>query len=216
MSRVRRGGQLLDRRAVSGYCQAVTAIVQHLMTPDEFLLWCLEQEARYELVDGVPLEMMTGASNRHDTILGNIFALLHGQLRGTGCRPATADIAVKTKRRGVRRPDITVTCDPPRADTYDAEKARMVVEVLSPSNRGLRWQRKLEEYRERSGLAYILLVESDAAEATLLSRADDTAPWTSADVDGLETVIELPSIGCRLAMAEIYDGINFTAEPAIR
>ena len=195
------------------------------MTPDEFLLWCLDQEERYELVDGVPVEMIgngairaegpqrqanqRGASNRHDTILGNVFALLHGQLRGTGCWPATADIAVKTRQRAVRRPDITVTCDPPRADTYDAEKARMVVEELSPSNRGLRWQRKLEEYRERAGLSYILLIEADAAEATLLSRADDASPWTSSDIDGLGATIELPLIGCRLPLADVYEGVAF-------
>jgi Uma2 family endonuclease len=187
----------------------MTALARKLMTPDEFLLWCLDQEERYELVDGVPVEMMTGASNRHDTILGNVFAILHAQLRGTGCRPATADIAVKTRQRGVRRPDITVTCDPPRADTYDAEKARMVVDVLSPSNRGLRWQRKLEEYRERAGLCYILLIETDAPEAILLSRGEDGGAWTSSDIDGLSATIELPRIGCRLPLADVYDGVTF-------
>ena len=29
---------------------------------DEFLIWCLGQEERYKLIDGIPVEMMTGAS----------------------------------------------------------------------------------------------------------------------------------------------------------
>ena len=43
-----------------------------LMEPDEFLIWQLRQDARYELVEGVPLEMMTGASSMHDLIVTNI------------------------------------------------------------------------------------------------------------------------------------------------
>ena len=181
----------------------------NLMSQDEFLLWCLDQEARYELVDGVPIEMMTGASNRHDQIIINIIAVLHGQLRGTPCRPATADIAVKIRRNSVRRPDVTVTCDPPLPDTYDAEKARMVVEVLSPSNRGVAWQRKLEEYHARDGLSYILIVESEKAGALLIHRENDETPWDEETFETMDQTIPLPHIGCHLTLADIYDGISF-------
>lgn len=189
----------------------MTQAARKLMSQDEFLIWCLDQEARYELVDGLPVEMMTGASNRHDQVIINIIACLHSQLRGTPCRPATADIAVKTRRNSIRRPDVTVTCDPPLPDTYDAEKARMVVEVLSPSNRGVAWQRKLEEYRRRDGLSYILLVETESIGATLLYRITNDAPWDSLDVDRLDETIDLPLIGCRLPMADVYADISFDA-----
>lgn len=131
----------------------------HLMDEDEFLTWCLSQERKYELVDGIPVEMMAGASGRHDLILTNIIALLKTKLRGSRCRPTTADIALKTRSRVMRRPDVTVTCDPPRPDVYDAREPRMVVEVLSPSNVGVRWDRKLDEYRRHKALDYILLVD---------------------------------------------------------
>jgi len=190
----------------------MTQTARKLMTQDEFLLWCLDQEARYELVEGVPVEMMTGASNRHDQVIINLIIALGVQLRGTPCRPATADIAVKTRRNSIRRPDVTVTCDPPLPDTYDAEKARMMVEVLSPSNRGIAWQRKLEEYRRRDGLSYILLVETESIGATLLYRTSDEVAWDSLDVDRLDETIDLPLIGCRLPMADIYAGIDFDAD----
>ena len=178
-----------------------------LMTVEEFLVWCLDQEDRYELEDGVPIRLMTGASSRHDRIVTNIIGLLWSQLRGTRCTTTTADIALRTKLRFTRRPDVMVTCDPPRPDTYEATDAKLVVEVLSPSNRGLRWQRKLEEYRHRAGLTYILLVESRAPEAILLTRVGDG--WQDTDFDGLDTVVDLTAIGCRLPMAEIYDGVTF-------
>ena len=204
----------------------MTGTAQKLMENDEFLLWCLDQDDRYELVDGVPVSMMTevtqiidgvavkmmaGASNRHDQIVVNIIAELRAQLRGTGCRAATADIAVKTRNRSFRRPGVTVTCDPPRRDTYDATTAKMVVEVLSPTNRGIAWQRKLEEYRNREGLIYILLVEADAIAASLLSRAPGSNEWLATDADGLDAVLPLAQIGCTLAMSEVYAEMTFDA-----
>jgi len=43
-----------------------------LMTADEFLVWCLDREdGRWELIGGVPVRMMTGATQRHDRIVVN-------------------------------------------------------------------------------------------------------------------------------------------------
>lgn len=56
-------------------------------------------------------------------------------------------------------------------------------------------------------------------EATLWSRVDDVAPWVPNDIDGLDAEIEMPEIGCRLATADIYDGVTFedaTMPPPVR
>ncbi len=44
---------------------------RRLMSVEEFFAWQLDQEERYELVDGVPVPLrgMTGASNVHDAIV---------------------------------------------------------------------------------------------------------------------------------------------------
>ena len=185
---------------------------QQLMTEDEFLLWCLDKDQRFELVGGIPIEMMTGASRTHDRIIVNIIRALGNQLRGTPCTPATADVAVRTRFRSVRRPDVTVTCDPPSNTDYDAPSAKMVVEVLSPSNRGIAWHRKLDEYRGRDGLAYILLVESDAVGAALYQRAPGSETWTTVDATDRTAVFDLPQIACTLSLTDVYEGIDF--EPA--
>jgi Uma2 family endonuclease len=177
------------------------------MTPEEFFHWQLDQEERYELVDGFPVKMETGASERHDRIVVNIIISLGTQLRGTRCRPVTADVAVRTRIKGVRRPDITVTCGEPRDDSYEAQEPKMIVEVLSPSNAGVVWQRKLEEYRRLQGLAYILLVDGRRPQATLLQRT--ASEWESIDADGLEAAFDLPAVGCRLPMRDIYEGVTF-------
>ena len=184
------------------------------MTIEEFFVWQQSQEDRYELVDGVPMimrdpiTMMTGASSQHDRITGNVFASLYNQLDGSPCWPATADLALRTKIRSLRRADVLVTCDEPSLQVYEAQDPKMVVEVLSPSNKGLTWQRKIEEYRQHSKLVYLLLIESEREQATLIARIGAT--WEPSDFDGRDGVIELPEIGCRLAMTEVYKGLKLS------
>ena len=172
-----------------------------IVEPDEFFQWCLTQEDRYELVDGVPV-MMTGASSMHDTIVVNVIAMLHFQLRGSRCRPTTADTALKTKPRSRRRPDVMVTCDPPRNDVYEALEPRMAVEVLSPSNTGADWERKLEEYRQHTPLDYILLVQSKYVESRLFVRS--ATGWDERAFNALDDVIDFPEIACTLRLADVY------------
>jgi Uma2 family endonuclease len=180
-----------------------------LMTPEEFFAWTPGKEGRYELVDGIAIEMMSGASRFHDRIVVNIILSLGNQLVGSPCQPATADTGVRTRIRGVRRPDVTVTCDEPRALTYEAGDPRLVVEVISPDNAGVSWQEKLEEYRRRDGLVYILLVESESIDALLLTRT--STGWQSSRFKGLDSIIELPEIACRLGLAEVYKGLSYAS-----
>ena len=190
---------------------------QKLMTVEEFFVWQQDQDERYELVDGVPviladpITMMTGASSQHDRITSNILIALGNQLDGSPCWPATADLALRTKIRSLRRADVLVTCDEPKLDVYEAQEPRMVVEVLSPSNKGLPWHRKIEEYRQHGKLVYLLLVASERSQATLIARSGET--WAPADFDGDDGVIELPEIGCKLAMASVYKGVRFEEAP---
>ena len=182
-------------------------VAYQTMSVDEFLIWQLDQEVRYELVEGHPVKMQTGASNYHDVITVNVILALGNQLRGKPCRVATADTAIRTRIRSARRGDVVVTCEPPRRDSYEATAPRLIVEVLSRSNTGVRWQRKLEEYRRREGLQYILLIDSRRIEATLLTRSGET--WEPTDYNDLADTTDLPEIGCKLPMADIYGGLTF-------
>jgi Uma2 family endonuclease len=177
------------------------------MTVDEFLVWQERQEERYELVDGYPQlhRMMTGASNFHDSVVANTIGLLWNQLRGTRCRVVTADTAVRTSITGLRRPDVTVDCAPPQDGSYEAHRPTLAVEVFSPSTRKMDQVRKLEEYKRLPSLVYILFAEPDAPEVLLLTRSDEG--WTDKAFVGRDAVVELPAIGARLPLADMYEGI---------
>ena len=173
------------------------------MSIEEFFEWQIDQEARFELVDGIPVEMMSGAGGAHDQIVVNIISSLHGQLRGKPCQPRTADTAVRTAIRSLRRADVLVTCEPPRPDRYEALEPRLVVEVLSPSNAGVRWQRKLEEYRRHKQLQYILLVDTKVVAATLFTRTG--TGWEETEADTFADVLALPDLECTLRVEDIYE-----------
>ena len=185
------------------------------MTPEEFYRWPGEEGVRYELVDGFPLKMerfppkaMTGASRRHDRIVVNVLSTLNAKLRGSPCRPSTADIAVASMNGNIRRPDLSVDCGAMLDTAFEATSPRLVVEVLSPSTRQTDLIRKLEEYKALPSLEYILFIEPDLPSALLWWRAPG-APWELVQFDGLEGVIDLANIGTELTMAEIYEDVTF-------
>jgi Uma2 family endonuclease len=181
---------------------------RRLMTPEEFFAWQENQEERYELVDGVPVPLrgMTGASNSHDAVVTNTIGTLWQQLRGGPCRVASADTAVRTSVRGIRRPDVTVECAPIDRNSYEAHAPRLIIEVLSPSTRQIDRIRKLEEYKRLPTLTTILFIEPNLAQVLLLRR-EDAAKWQDESFTGLDAVIALSDIGARLALRDIYEGV---------
>ena len=176
------------------------------MTAEEFLEWQFWQDERYELVDGHVVKLMAGATDHHDRVVTNVMGSLHQQLRGTPCRVATADLAVRTKIKSFRRPDVAVTCAPLTGTSLEANDPRLVVEVLSKSNNGVDWERKLEEYRRRGGISYLLLVDSRFRAACLYTRRG--AEWEPDNADTLDHVFQLPEIDCSLAMRGIYEDLD--------
>jgi hypothetical protein len=86
--------------------------------------------------------------------------------------------------------------------------------VLSKSNTGIAWQRKLDEYWRLQGLQYVLLVDSEFQAATLYTHATDTpavADWLPEDADGLDHTFALPAIDCTLSIRAIYEGLDLPA-----
>ncbi|WP_454918154.1 Uma2 family endonuclease [Xanthobacter sediminis] len=191
---------------------ASSARIASRMTIAEFLALKGEEGVRYELVEGVPVRAMTGASRRHDRIVVNAIAALRQTLKGKPCEPSTADIAIVVPNGNVRRPDAMVACGATDDRAQVASDPRLVIEVLSASTRGIDLLRKLEEYKSVPGLAYILIVEPEAPCALLWRReAGPDAPWTLEELSGRDGRFDLPAIGAALAMADLYDRLAFDA-----
>ena len=179
------------------------------MTPEEFYIWQLGQDQRYELVDGVPrpLRTMPGASNRHDTILHNCAGELHARLKGKPCRVAGADTALRTAIRTSRRPDVTVDCSDPQDKSYESHRPTAVIEILSPSTTKVDRFIKLEEYRRHPTIRHILLVDPDVMAAVHYSRPEG-GEWRDVELSGAEAVIEFAAIDVALPLGALYDRLK--------
>ncbi|MGU3362703.1 Uma2 family endonuclease [Methylobacterium sp. M6A4_1b] len=180
------------------------------MSVEEFFIWQRRQDGLHELVDGVPVphvKTMTGASAQHDRVAVDIIAARHGQLRGTGCRPTTDDIGLRTGIATLPRPDVTVECGDLILDSCENRTPRLVVEVLSPSTSTIDRFRKLEEYKRHPTIVYILLVETRWPSATLYRRDGET--WDTQASETMDADVDLPAIAAHLPLIDIYDGMTF-------
>ncbi len=189
------------------------------MTAEEFLVWCLDQDERYELVDGVPVAMrptagragtpaqaMAGASRSHDRITSNIIVAIGSQLRDGPCWAATSDTALRTKIKRIRRPDVTVECAPPDAQTYEAQNPVAAFEVLSPTTERTDKMTKLPEYMRHPTLKTIALIEPEKMDVLIYQR-DENGEWQGKRFKLPTDEIEIAGTAAKVSLAEIYSGV---------
>lgn len=177
--------------------------------PDDYLAWEQEQSGRNEYVDG-EVFAVSGASDAHGTTAGNLFAALHGQLRGKPCRPFIADMKVHVDAaNSFFYPDILVTCDP-RDRTPDASHVKrhpvLIVEVLSPTTEAYDRGNKFAAYRTLASLQEYVLVSTEQRRVEVFRR-DDTGHWVLYPFAADEEM-ELASVDFRCAVADVFEGVE--------
>ena len=110
-------------------------------------------------------------------------------------------------------PDIVALCGEPKFldDHRDTPlNPSVIIEVLSPSTEAYDRGRKFEHYRSVESLAEYLMVASDRMHTDLYRRQPDGL-WVLSPAGGSGDTVELPSIGCRLLLADVYEKVDFTA-----
>src|ERR1700761_952290 len=101
------------------------------MTLEQFLTWEERQALRYEF-DGWQPVAMTGGTDRHEAIGGNLRMLLQQQLRGKPCRVRGPTLKVEVMGH-IRYPDAFVFCSQVAGSETVIRDPVVVFEVLSPS-----------------------------------------------------------------------------------
>ena len=118
------------------------------ISPEEYLEGEKNSPIKHEYRQG-EVYAMSGASDAHDTIAGNLFAMLRSHVRGKGCRVYTPDMKVRVEAADVfYYPDVKVTCDARDKDSlYFKRYPCLVVEVLSPKTQAFDRDEKFANYR---------------------------------------------------------------------
>ncbi len=133
-------------------------------TADEFLAWALEQPTgRYELDNGVVVAMSPERVN-HALAKGQAWLALRTAIaaRGLACQALPDGATVRIDDRTVYEPDTLVRCGPPLpGDAIEVTDPVVVVEVVSPSSRGIDRGVKLAGYFSLPSVRHYLIVDTD-------------------------------------------------------
>lgn len=180
-------------------------------TPEEYLMRERQAEYKSEYLAG-EIFAMSGASERHNLIAGNIFAAFHAQLRGRPCRAYVNDMRVKVSTTGLYTyPDVVALCGEPQFDDEQKDtllNPTVIVEVLSPSTEAYDRGGKFGHYRKLASLAEYVLVSQEESHIEHYVRQPDNQ-WLLSEASGLQEAVQLPSINCTLALSEVYEKVTF-------
>ena len=186
------------------------------LTPQEYLEIERKAEFKSEYFQG-EMFLMSGAREPHNLIVFNLAAAFHQQLRKRPCRAYVNDMRVRVGETGLYTyPDLTDLCGEPQFldATHDTLlNPSLVVEVLSPSTEAYDRGRKFEHYRTVESVREYLLVSSERVSAELYTRQSD-GRWLLTAVSRLEDSLDLESVGVHLALADLYEKVDFPAPPS--
>lgn len=185
------------------------------VTPEQYLLAEREATAKSEFHDGEVLAM-AGASYVHNLIVANLIRELGTQLKGQPCTVLPSDIRVwiEASRRYVY-PDVTVVCGEPTFTDPEQDtivNPTLLVEVLSKKTRNYDRGEKFERYRTLASFAEYVLLAQDRPHCEHYVRQAD-GHWIFTETSQLEAAVPLTTIGCELALTEVYDKVSFGLRP---
>jgi len=173
-----------------------------------FLAWVQGREERYELASG-RVVMMPGASRAHGLIVGNLFALLRGQLDPKQWA-VIVEFGLDAGPETLRFPDLVVDRAGGGANDHVATAPVLLAEVLSPSTAEIDLGDKAAEYLQLpSLLAYLVFTQSGYKAYVWTREAEAFQPAPSVIV-GQDKIIRIPALNLILPFGAVYAGVEDT------
>ena len=178
-----------------------------VLTGEEYLEIERFSEIRHEYLDGL-VYAMAGESPDHSTICYNLNGITHAQLRNKPCRGFSPNMKVRAGLGGLYAyPDLMIVCGEAKFHDKHGDvllNPIVIFEVLSPSTEKYDRGEKFRRYSTQiESLQDYVVVSQDQARIEHHHRQTDGA-WTATEVNGLDGVLVLPSIDCRIPLAEVY------------
>lgn len=179
----------------------------------DYLAGELTAKVKHEYLAGA-VYAMSGGTNAHNLIASNCLGALFSRLRGKPCRAYNSDTKIRIRLQSHDRfyyPDVSVICRPNAPSDSFQDDPAVIVEVLSRKTRRIDEGEKKDAYLSISRLSAYVLLEQDTAAAVVYRRS--TEGFTREIYTGLAATIQLEAVGVELPFAEVYDAVEFIAEP---
>jgi Uma2 family endonuclease len=182
---------------------AVTAQKQTLA---EYLAWENQQETRHEFYRGEVFAMV-GVRRVHGLVGLNVAAALKTHLKGGPCRTFAESLKLQVGNDMLFYPDVFVTCHPQDLKTDMVFRhPSLIVEVLSDSTQAYDRGLKFSAYRRIDSLQEYVLIDPDNRRVEVFRR-NERQLFELHDQSG-QSEMHLASVGLRLAMGEVFDGVE--------
>ncbi|MEO6589521.1 MAG: Uma2 family endonuclease [Pyrinomonadaceae bacterium] len=172
------------------------------------------QVDRHEFLDG-NVYAMAGESPNYSTICFNLSGIVHNQLRGKRCRGFSPNMKIATNEKGLYSyPDLAVVCGEPQF--YDKTKdvitnPTAIFEVLSPSTENYDRGEKFLRYTNFiETLQDYMLISQDKPLVEHYSKQENGG-WKMNEIEGVDAILNLDSIDCKITLNELYELIQFSA-----
>ena len=192
----------------------MSSLPKPFYTPEHYLELEYAADYKSEYLSG-QIFAMAGASPRHVTITVNVASELRSQMRGRPCQTFSSDLRVRVSATGLfTYPDVVAVCGELRFDELDENaliNPAVIVEVLSKSTETYDRGEKFIHYRKIGAMTDYILISQETARVEHFVRQPDNQ-WLLSEADTLQDRIILSSIGCELALAEIYEKVAFPSE----
>lgn len=179
------------------------------MTAAEYFVWAETQLERFDFYNG-EVFAMSGGTDAHNTITGNVFSALKTHLAGTPCRAFINDMRLEVARNThYTYPDVFVTCDE-RDRGAEAKLTKhhptFICEVLSASTAAYDLGEKFERYRLSESLLEVLFIDPDR-RAPQLYRRNAAERWEIVPIDAVLGV-PLDSVNMTLSFATLFENVD--------
>ncbi|MBI3776575.1 MAG: Uma2 family endonuclease [Gammaproteobacteria bacterium] len=174
------------------------------LSVEEYIKGEESSEVRHEYIGG-EVYAMVGTSDRHNLIAGNLFALLHAQLRGTPCRLFMSDMKVRLRVASddaFYYPDLMLACNPDDRATYYRTQPCLIVEVLSETTERIDRREKLLAYTSIDSLQEYVLLSQNHIEVEVHRRVDG---WRGQIVTTGD--VHLQCLSLDVSLAAIYEDV---------
>lgn len=181
--------------------------IEGTVSPEEYLKFERNSEEKHELIYG-EIIAMTGASRKHNIILGNLFSILHRALKGRHCRVYMNDLRVRIKSMDLYTyPDIVITCG--EEDFEDSHKdtlqnPKCIIEILSDSTEKYDRGEKFNHYRKIESLEEYILVSQDFHTVESFIKKNENS-WLFSAQEGLDRFFEIRTCDMKISLQDIYD-----------
>ncbi|NUM75021.1 Uma2 family endonuclease [candidate division KSB1 bacterium] len=176
------------------------------LTPAEYLE--IERKAEYksEYFNG-EMFAMAGAQRLHNLIVSNLIRSVGNQLRARDCNVYPSDMRIKiAKINKYTYPDIAITCGTENFEDDHVDTLLnpvVIIEILPTSSEAYDRGRKFQHYQFIESLAEYILITPDAVRVEQFVRQSDRT-WLYSEYQNLDDVVKLESVGCELALHEVY------------